>query len=233
MVKGKKRSGFSMIEVLVASTIMIMIVMMLGTLFQQTSQAWRTGRQRADSLLKARALFGILQKDMSTAIDIKTLPKALETELKTLDGELTQKFDGNEIRFFTLTGTGYDRDAKASDGKPPLRSLTHVTYNRGDGTRKEIKLIAVDGGGFEKAFEQNAAQLLSASMGGQSLNISSWRFSLDGNLVNTVPSTRFPDYIMINANALATSSTYEVGAGSAGPDKEWGTRDDIKTWTDK
>jgi Tfp pilus assembly protein PilV len=54
----RNNSGFSMIEVLVASTIMIMIVMMLGMLFQQSSQAWRTGKQRADTYQQVRALFG-------------------------------------------------------------------------------------------------------------------------------------------------------------------------------
>jgi type II secretory pathway component PulJ len=63
-----------MIEVLVASTILIVLVMLLAMLFQQTSLAWRTGVKRADGYLQIRALVGAIQRDASQAIDIETLP---------------------------------------------------------------------------------------------------------------------------------------------------------------
>ena len=71
------RSGFSMIEVLVASTILTVIVMMLAMLFQQTSVAWRTGLMRASGFMQLRSYIGAIQRDASAAIDAKNIPSAL------------------------------------------------------------------------------------------------------------------------------------------------------------
>ena len=219
-----------MIEVLVAATIMIMLMLMLGMLFQQTSQAWRTGRQRADALLKARALFGILQRDVSAAVDIKTLPEDFQKAIETLDGSLQQSFGSGEISFFTLTGTGYNRGKSAKDSEPPLRSLTHVTYNQ-SGRREEVTITPTSSGGLRKG-ETLSTALLSSNLGGQSLTISDFSFHyLDRS--GGGGGTRFPSYIMINADAQASTSTVEIGAGSAGPDRTWETRDDIVTWTER
>jgi Tfp pilus assembly protein PilV len=110
----RKNSGFSMIEVLVAAMIMVMIVMVLGMIFQQTSQAWRTGRHRANTYQQVRALLGAIQRDANAAIDEKSLPK----EMATLGG---QNFKGSTLSFYTLTGS--------SEKNKPRRSITHVTYS--------------------------------------------------------------------------------------------------------
>ncbi|MCL2104623.1 MAG: hypothetical protein FWH21_06185 [Kiritimatiellaeota bacterium] len=227
-----------MIEVLVASTIMIMIMMMLGMLFQQTSQAWRTGRQRAEALLKARALFGILQRDVSSAVDIYTLHPDLWPDSPNRPPALAgldQSFNSGALRFFTLTGTGYNRDKSAFETDPPLRSLTHVTYQ--GGTREEIRLMVTDQGGVQRAYSAPAMQLLSQNLGGQALTLNGFDFHyLDTGVGG---AGRFPSVIIVKARATASTDTVEIGAGSAGPNRKWGKepgdpdgKDDIKTWTD-
>lgn len=110
----RNTSGFSMIEVLVAATILTMIVMMLGMIFQQTSQAWRTGRHRANTYEQVRALFGAIQRDACMAVDEKSLPP----EAATMGA---QSFNGASLSFYTLTGS--------CEKGNPLRSITHVAYN--------------------------------------------------------------------------------------------------------
>jgi len=226
MVKRPQRrnanSGFSMIEVLVASTVMVMLMLMLGMLSQQASQAWRTGRQRADVLLKARIFFGVLQRDMSAAVDINTLPKVVQEKVG-----LNQSFGGT-IQFFTLTGTGFEDNKTIQDGAKSLRALTHVTYSA-TGQRSEVVLLQQPNGGFTKSAPHNTA-LFNPSLGGSSLvGIKFEAYDANGGSAGS----RFPAYITITAQATAATNTFEIGAGSAGPDRVWDTRDDIRTWTDR
>jgi prepilin-type N-terminal cleavage/methylation domain-containing protein len=98
-MKNRNRHGFSMIEVMVAATILVVIVMMLGMLFQQTSVAWRTGLMRSDGYMQLRAFIGALQRDASAMIDANQIPQSL------LCNNQKQKFESGEIRFYTMTGT--------------------------------------------------------------------------------------------------------------------------------
>jgi len=230
-----KKNGFSMIEVLVASTIMITIMLMLGMLFQQTSQAWRTGRQRAEALLVARTFFGILQRDVSNAIDVNTLPTVMQEALQNAAGglpNLQQSFSPSQIQFFTLTGTGFDnKNAEQNkQGNRALRSLTHVSYSTG-GSRTETLLLPSPSadGGFEMSPSNNDRQtnLLSIRPGNVTFDVQAFTmYYLNGN------SGGLPTYIMVQATTGASTNRWEIGAGSSGPDREWDTEDDIKTWTE-
>ena len=234
----RKKNGFSMIEVLVASTIMIVIMLMLGMVFQQTSQAWRTGRQRADTLLKARTFFGILQRDVSAAIDVATLPKALQEADFPGAGKVkdAQSFGSSgSLKFFTLTGTGFETpDAeKNKSGSLTLRSLTYVTYDT-SGNRKETLLEPNLNAGNATLKQASRGvtetMLLNTSLqGAQLVDVQFRAYTVNGS---PVAGTAFPAYITIQAKATAQTNTWEIGAASAGPDRVWETADDIKTWTE-
>jgi len=201
-------AGFSLIEVLVASTILVMIVMMLGMLFQQASQAWRTGTRRADMYEQIRGYFGAIQRDASAAIDEKTVPQRLRD---LLGG--SQNFSG-QLRFYTLAGTGF-KDNNAMAGIP-RRSLAFVEYNGLN--RRETRLCVT---GTEPA---NAAIAADVSVG----NIQA--FLWNGN-----PSSgrQFPAFVTVKASVNPVrGATLEIGAGSAGRDGQWKTKDDITTWVD-
>ena len=232
----RRRHGFSMIEVLVASTIMIVIMLMLGMMFQQTSQAWRTGRQRADALQKARTFFGILQRDVSAAIDVNSLPLAMRQAIESgesgLPGGIEQSFTSSELQFFTLTGAGFD-DLNAERGKNnPLRSLTHVQY-RTDGGRNETVLLPQANGGF-RVGNSRFTNFFTSQVGEDLTGVRFQVFALDsnGNIVQNPPAKRFPAYVTVYAEVTAATNTWEIGARSWGPDRLPDTEDDIKTWTD-
>ncbi|MDD4102448.1 MAG: hypothetical protein PHU80_07440, partial [Kiritimatiellae bacterium] len=42
-----------------------------------------------------------------------------------------------------------------------------------------------------------------------------------------------PLYVNIRATVTSSGYTLDIGAGSAGPDQTWGTRDDITTWSER
>ena len=60
--------GFTLIELLVAMAILMVIVLMLSNLFQQSTRAWDSGMRQAEVGLEARAAVARIQKDLSQAI---------------------------------------------------------------------------------------------------------------------------------------------------------------------
>ena len=205
------RRGFSMIEVLVASTILTVIVMMLGMLFQSTGLAWRTGVQRADTFMQVRGFFGAIQRDLSAAIDARDLPPALT-------GGRSQKFDHEALKFFTLSGKGFD------DSGNPYRALTYITYDT-DGNRTEERLKAA--GGWDKVTYNvmtSAERQLSPNKPKATIQ------GFDPVYETGASGAALPLYVNIRATVTSSGYTLEIGAASAGPDMTWDTKDDITTW---
>jgi prepilin-type N-terminal cleavage/methylation domain-containing protein len=235
----KNQRGFSMIEVLVASTIMIMIVMMLGMLFQQSSQAWRTGKQRADTYQQVRALFGSIQRDASTAIDQSSLPQRLfkgtPSAFPKAPLSNNQKFSGS-LAFYTLTGTGFDEDINPSEaGAIPRRSITYVTYN--GATRTVTTFLPMSSGGFNEKSSPPQV-IVNASLNGAKVQLTG--IKAYGENGNAVGGSVFPAFVTVSAGVNSAGvMSFDIGAASGGPDKTLGKspedirgRDDIKTWSD-
>ena len=61
--------GFTLIEVMVATAVMAIMVVMIGGLFQQASSSWDAGYIRAEGGMAVRAVVGALTRDAATAID--------------------------------------------------------------------------------------------------------------------------------------------------------------------
>lgn len=64
-----RATGFSLIEVLVATAVMAIMVVMLGAVFQQASSSWDSGFVRAEGGMAVRAVVGSLTRDLATAVD--------------------------------------------------------------------------------------------------------------------------------------------------------------------
>lgn len=64
-----RRSGFTLIEVMVATAVMAIMVVMIGGLFQQASSSWDAGYIRAEGGMAVRAVVGALTRDAATAVD--------------------------------------------------------------------------------------------------------------------------------------------------------------------
>lgn len=210
----KQHGGFSMIEVLVASTILTVIVMMLGMIFQSTGLAWRTGVQRADSFMQVRGFLGAIQRDLSAAIDSRDLPP-------TLTSGRQQQFSSSTLSFFTLSGKGFNNAGN------PYRALTHITYDTA-GNRTEARLRA--GGGWDTT-TYNVMTSAERQLNPNKPSISIQGFQPVYEAGASSPA--LPLYVNIKARVISSGYTLEIGAASAGPDMTWGTKDDIATWLEK
>lgn len=210
-----------MVEVLVASTILVVIVMMLGMLFQQTSLAWRTGVKRASGYMQVRGAIGAIQRDASAAVDARSLPQELKDKL---NGEV-QSFNGT-LKFYTLNGTGVPADQEGQSAPTPLRALSYVTYST-SGARTESVL---DGAGNRYDVNEGKPANVLAFAGLNSASIpklENIKAEFGG------PNSQgLPLYISFEASVSGSGANLDIGAASAGPDKVWDTKDDIKTWVD-
>lgn len=200
-----------------ASTILIVIVMLLSMLFQQTGLAWRAGVKRADGFVGMRAMIGAIQHDASAMIDISCVPLTLR------NGD--QQFTSTSLKFYTLNTALFYDDMNMTPGTA-LRALRYITYD-------------ASGNRHEYVREANTWQEM-----GNGANVISI-VKRTGNKNTSVPvidafeydnqftGAGLPTYLTIKAHVTTTGNSLDIGAASAGPDKIWDTTDDIVTWTKK
>jgi len=219
--KQSRRAGFSMVEVLVASSIMVVIVMLLGMLFQQTSLAWRTGVKRADGFVQIRSAIGAIQRDAAAAVDARYLPKELRAQLGDGSAKGDQLFIGSSLKFYTLTGTGFD-DKKIT----PFRALTHVTY---DTTGKRTESILKADGSTETKPSSNVSKV-AERVGNKNAPVTQF-YNFNAEYGTGQPQEGLPLFVTLSADVTTMGNSLEIGAESAGPDGIWGNKDDIKTWS--
>ena len=62
-------SGFSLIEVMVATAILMVVVLMIGAVFRQASSSWDSGYARAEGGMIVRGVIGSIERELSGAVD--------------------------------------------------------------------------------------------------------------------------------------------------------------------
>lgn len=223
--------GFSLIEVLVAMTILSVIVLIVAGIFQQTGLAWSLGLRRAESQSVIRAVAGALTRDLAMMVDpahfAYALPSAstrdyASSELNAwmLDEEVN--IANNRFAFWILKPS----DDVMEDNEC-ARELCFVEYSGGNNlTRKEMTFN--DSNTWEESGDTSFKLSGSGSDGSvkfEPLNYSEGEghesFYEDAGIKITIqPSTP------------ATINDYEIAVGSCGPDGKWGTEDDIRSWVE-
>ena len=224
-----------MIEVMVAATILVVIVMMLGMLFQQTSVAWRTGLMRSDGYMQLRAFIGALQRDASAMIDANQIPQSL------LCNNQKQKFESGEIRFYTMTGT-LRPDPNNPSTLQDFRALNFITYNTG-GKRTQRRLEPNGTWSEEESSNVLSPPNIGANPDKPQVAAKGFSFAFQSGTEydiagNVVPNaSRYPLFLTVESDVTQKGRLYDVGAECSGPDKKFGTgpsdvagKDDIRTW---
>jgi hypothetical protein len=189
---------------------------------------------RTGGYAQLRSFIGTLQRDASAMIDANRLPKTL------LDGDQEQNFGPDEIQFYTLTGGD------------TARALNHIKYTRyGNRKQWELKLgqsSATGNAQWETVGDPNGTELLDflpnkegqnkPVVTPQNFTVESLpnnvapQYNRDGTSLGDNSSQRFPLYLTVDATVEQSGQLYDVGAESAGPDRVWGTKDDIRTFVE-
>lgn len=68
-MKFGSNKGFSLIEVMVATTILMIIVIMVGNIFRHGTNAWETGYSTAEGASGVRSVLGTVERELAQAID--------------------------------------------------------------------------------------------------------------------------------------------------------------------
>lgn len=66
--------GFSLIEVMVATAVLLVVVLMVGAVFRQASSSWDGGYARAEGGMIVRGVLGSIQRELSQAVDGRRFP---------------------------------------------------------------------------------------------------------------------------------------------------------------
>ena len=67
-------AGFSLIEVMVATAVLLVVVLMVGAVFRQASSSWDGGYARAEGGMIVRGVLGSIQRELSQAVDGRRFP---------------------------------------------------------------------------------------------------------------------------------------------------------------
>lgn len=129
-VRPSDRKGFTLIEVMVATAVMAIMIVMIGGLFQQASSSWDAGYVRAEGGMAVRAVVGALTRDLATAVDGRRF--GLEKPVLVSDSSITmyRLFPGpggkRDVR--KVVYTGGERVTRKIDDEPAA-----TLYEKPDG----------------------------------------------------------------------------------------------------
>ena len=119
---GGLRAAFTLIEVLVAMTVLSIMVLMAANIFQSSSAAWNIGTQKADMNTAARAALDYMVRELAGAVAGPVEAASLATPANIL----FKMINGSEIKFVGLSG---------NPAPPSTRALTGILFRYDSGNR--------------------------------------------------------------------------------------------------
>jgi type II secretory pathway component PulJ len=205
-MKSVSNKGFSLIEVMVATTILMIIVIMVGNIFRHSSSAWETGYSTAEGASGVRSVLGTVQRELAQAIDGRKCGSNWKHPVDV---------NGSKITFYR-----YSEPIKKGSKDKELQKIEY-TFERNNVTRsvdgKSVRLFSKQasvGGNSEVDvdFDIGYIEILESD-----LNLNS---EVEGKAW-TRPS------VWVRARITRTSSFAGMEARSYGPDGVRNTEDDI------
>lgn len=216
------KAGFSLIEVLVSVTILVVVVLIVGMIFQQTSSAWNTGVSKSTAQASIRAIVGAISNDLAKSYDPLWSQQVSVGEEDSSGSNLDLDEDAIEISNHSLSFYIVKDNAdilQTQSNSTVLRGISRIEYSVSGRyiTRKETALT-FDGSEIsstEAKFEiENGVDL---------------KFDAVEDENSEIPLGL---RITIDSGAKRTIENFEIAVGSCGPDGLWNTDDDIKPWVD-
>lgn len=198
-----RNAGFSLLEVLLAITVLIIIVLIISLVFQQAHSAWNSGTRKAGAETTLRSVMGILERDLSLAVDAE--------DFGTVDTSVPNVPAPNHITsasatFITLQGTN----------RLPL--LVYYSYDGINLTRYTFAMHATTSANNWKADTQLSSAILN---GAQALR--SFAFYPIPN--NTAPA--LPQRVEIEAHVRKQGTFGIVSGWSEGQNRPGHPEDKI------
>ena len=201
------RSGFTLIEILIATSILLVIVVIASLVFQQMTGAYETGGRKMDSQVALRNVIGAVTRDLAMAVDSTAYP-GLESVNDGLQG-------GSQITFLALTGSP---GLAGEDGETAVRTAQVISY-RFNGT---VLTRTEQGTTCRNGKWQRFGPVTTSDLNDEGHPLSEFEFVVDGD-------DPVPDRVYIRAEIETEGKIAAVGAGSAGRNGRFESDDDKKT----
>jgi hypothetical protein len=203
------KTGFSLIEVMVATTILMIIIIMVGNIFRHASSAWDTGYSSSEGIAGVRSVLGIFQRELADAIDGRKFEK----------WSLPINVTGTTVEFYRYVDP---RNYSSKNGDSELE-IQKITYSFSDGrvTRqvgkeKPISLYSKPTSVGDSSNVDIVFEVACLELDPKTLDINE----------NIEDFWNIP-FVWVKAIVKKNSTMSQIEARSYGPDGERGTKDDI------
>jgi len=87
------KTGFTLLEILTAMTILVIIILTMSTLFNQSSSAWDRGLQKVKLGMAGRSALNLMSREIGQAVADQLME------------DYTDLGSGNDIQFYTVGGS--------------------------------------------------------------------------------------------------------------------------------
>ena len=224
-LSNKARAGFSLIEVMVATLILLIIVLMIGSIFSQGTSAWDTGYARAEGGMIVRGVVGSIQRELSMAVDGRLFPGAWTAS------------DPVDVHSSRVTFICFKESA--IEGSTLVREPWLIAYEWGGREMtRSAKPLKVNASGVWSTGSEVSSTIYSEDNQDDKKSIYSADFKFDAvdNFDGVRPheSTAFEGdiywnipYVTIKVELVRTSSFSGLEVRSWGPDGKADTDDDV------
>ena len=118
MKPSRRNEAFTLIEVMVATTILLLMTVMMGALFRQASSAWDAGNAQAEGGMIVRGVVGAITRDLATAVDARAYKQSAAFTCS-----------GNSLSFVCLKPV-------TGDGSKTFRVPHKITYSVGSTVKR-------------------------------------------------------------------------------------------------
>jgi prepilin-type N-terminal cleavage/methylation domain-containing protein len=211
------RHGFSLIEIMVATAILVVLVLLMSGIFHQSSVSWDAGTRKAQGNMVARAVLGFMARELSGAVAHDEIP---------LDANFISEGNSGHITFVTMGG----------ESEPGSRIVKRVRYQvSGDSIKRWERTLDAPPNLDAGEYGRDMGQWYSGFTGqGTPLvtNVASLKFHAPpgGDGPGGEYRTRLPRWVKIELGINRTDDVSGVGARSSGPNHNLGDDDDITSW---
>ncbi len=106
--KIRSGTGFTLIEVLVAMSIVVLIVIMLSRVFTETTNIWNLGGKRIYAATEGRVVMDFLVRELTQAIADENVSFKLNSDDDTIYGVTTYEAGSDEVCFVATVRSGSD-----------------------------------------------------------------------------------------------------------------------------
>lgn len=195
------KAGFSLIEVMVATALLVMVVGMIGFVFRQSSMSWDSGIRRAEGSTQVRAVVGAIERDLRLAVDAREFG-------------MQQSFSSTSLRFVALL-----EPEVGSDDRVP----TYITFTGGTTVERTAQRLICNDENWSRGDDTETSTLLEPNAADASIRI---RYN---PMDDDADPDGLPAYVTIQAELILMDRFSGLSVRSSGRDGVKGTKDDIVT----